>query len=89
MGPQDTTALRESPHARELRYVENLEEVKAKILILEQQLADQPGSKDLQNKLVHAREWQTIWERNLGFVQSLRKSLLKVFENFVRTSCHS
>ena len=57
----------------ELRYVENLEEVKAKILILEQQLADQPGSKDLQEKLVKARKWQGIWERNLGAVRSLRK----------------
>ena len=48
--------LTESPHVMELRYVENLEEVKAKIVILEQQLADQPGSKDLEDKLVDARE---------------------------------
>ena len=47
-----TTALRqfqfgregESQLARELRYVENLEEAKAQVLTLEQKLADQPGS---------------------------------------------
>ena len=82
---QDATALQqsqdgfltESSQVMELRYVENLEEVKAKILILEQQLADQSGSKDFQGalveELVDAREWQNIWERNLGAVRSLRK----------------
>ena len=82
---QDTTDLRESyhpwedpesQHARELRYVKNLEEVKAKILILEQMLADQPGSKDLQEKLVDARHWHKVWDEGLSAVQALRKSLL-------------
>ena len=81
---QDTSALRgkqflfaEQPqHVKELHYVEKLEDVKAKILLLEQQFVDQPGSKDLQDKLVDAREWQKIWERNLNTVQTLGKFLL-------------
>ena len=59
----------ESQLARELRYVENVEEVKARISILEQMLADQPGSKDLQEKLADARLWQKTWEHGLSAVQ--------------------
>ena len=81
---QYTTALpqfqfdgeEESQHARELRYMENLEETKAQVVILEQKLADQPGNKELEDMLVEARHWRKIWERNLTTYQELRESLL-------------
>ena len=59
-----------SGHEREARYVEELEEIKAGIILLEQKLADQPGSEYLQRKLARARTRQGLWE---GFISTLRR----------------
>ena len=93
---QDITALRESSHAfvaespdaRELCCLENLEAVKVTMMLLEQQLADQSGNKYFQDKLVEAREWQKVWERNLGSVRNLRRLLLSTLCR-CPASCHS
>ena len=75
---QDSKPLPESLHSKELRYVEYLEEVKAKLILLEQNLADQPGNEEIQNSLASAKFQQGNWEACLGSVQRLREFFPRV-----------
>ena len=76
-----------SDHEREARHVEELEEIKAGIILLEQKLADQPGSQYVQRKLARARTRQGLWEDFLSTLRRKREFFyLGISESFVQQS---
>ena len=76
---QSSEPLSESQHAREVRYMKGLEEEKAAIISLEQQLEGQPSSEYLQDSLASARWRQKCRQECLSMVWDLREHLPRDF----------
>ena len=76
---QSSEPLSESQQARELSYLQGLEEEKAAIILFEQKVADQPGSKYLQDSLARARFRQGRYEICLCYLWDLREFLPRSF----------
>ena len=70
--PMGAAQSNEQP-ARELRYMEKLKKFKAKISLLEQNLADQPGSWHFQSALESARFCRGRYELCLCSLWDLRE----------------